>query len=218
MAIVKAPALSLEASGNLGGINYTRWRGRAVARSSWIPTIPNTGLQVAIQQFLSIAVTDWRTVITADQRQAWNEYAKTQTTIDRLGNVRIPTGYNLYVGRSIQRQRQGLGGLFDPPTDNQQEMGSEIRFAIAGAGNRIDWFIALYFDQVNPSTIEGWAAGPFTSQARTPQSEEWRFVEYRSPPQRCRLTVTPGDWWWFRVRVPTADGRHSSWLQGQFSI
>lgn len=218
MAIVKAPALSLEASGNLGGINYTRWRGRAVARASWSPTIPNTGLQVAIQAHLGNAVVDWRTVITEAQRQAWKAYATTQTTIDRLGNVRTPTGYNLYVGRSIQRRRQGLGILFDPPTESIIAAGEEIRFAIGGGGTRIDWFIGFYFGSVTADKIEGWAAGPFATQARNPTSEEWRFVEYRIPPQRCRLTVTPGDWWWFRVRVPTTDGRASSWLQGQMTI
>ena len=186
-----------------------------MARAAWIPTIPNTPLQVVIQSHLSTAVINWRTVLTEENRQAWNEYALTQRTIDRLGETRIPNGYNLYIGRQIQSLRISGPLLPMPPDDNELNAGDEITIVVDTGGIRITWRITGWFAGVAGPKIEGWAAGPYSSQARNPTSDEWRFVEYRVPPQRCRLIVSLGEWWWLRIRAPLLNGRVSSWLQGQ---
>lgn len=215
MAIVKAPALSLEASGNLGGINYTRWRGRAVARSSWTPTIPNTTKQIAIQALLTFATVNWSTVFTEEQREGWGEYAKTQTVIDRLGDVHCPSGYNLYVSRQIQAARVGGGVLFEPPMDLEFRIPTRIGTESVLGGTRLQWRGRDRIGGADPMIQEGWAAGPFTTEARHPTSDEWRFVEYRETPLRLRLTVVVAEWYWLRVRAATTDGRVSNWFQGQ---
>jgi hypothetical protein len=214
MAIVKAPALSLEASGNLGGINYTRWRGRAVARSAWIPTIPNTPLQQGIQSLFQTAVVNWIGVITQTQRELWNEYAKTQTTVDRLGQVRKPSGYNLYVGRQVQAFRAGMGILFEPPVDIIEGTVRRIIAQGAGPGN-VRWRITGFVSSWRPDWRDYWIAGPYDSEARQAISSEWRFHQIW-PGTTFALKIGVSDkWYWVRGRYLQDDGRTGHWIQGQ---
>jgi hypothetical protein len=214
MAIVKAPALSLEASGNLGGINYTRWKGRAVARSSWTPTIPNTILQQGIQNALSQAVINWTVVLTQIQRDQWNEYAKMQTTIDRLGDVRTPLGYNLYIGRSIQAFRLGIGILLEPPTVSIDSAAARLSISLEIPVTEIRWVLENWVTTARPDRGEYWLAGPYDSEARHATSEEWRFIQYAVPPLEAEFVAVDGKWYWCRGRTAELDGRTGNWLQG----
>lgn len=77
MAKVKAPLLSLGASGKLAGTLVAfEWKGLKVMREYVIPTNPKTADQVAHRGIFTDAVAAWRNYITsAVERAAWNRSA-----------------------------------------------------------------------------------------------------------------------------------------------
>lgn len=215
MAIVKAPALSLDASGNLGGINYTRWRGRAIARSSWSPTIPNTTLQVVIQGYLSTAVTNWGTILTQANRDAWNEYAARQVVVDRLGIERAPSGYNLYISRQIQSLRASGPVLFEPPGILPQVMPTDFVMQQRANPGQIRMRFTGYQTTERADRVEYGVSMPYDTEARNPTSEEWRFVGFVTGTGFKNFNGVAGKWYWGRGRMYWLDGRVTNWWTGQ---
>lgn len=77
MAKLKAPLLSLGASGKIAGtLVFFVWKGLKVAREYVIPANPKTAAQVTQRGYFADAVLSWRTYFTdTDMRQAWNRAA-----------------------------------------------------------------------------------------------------------------------------------------------
>jgi len=77
MAIVKAPLLSLGASGKIAGtLVATTWKGLKVMREYVKPANPKTVAQVAQRGLFTDAVAAWRNFITDSEiRTAWNKLA-----------------------------------------------------------------------------------------------------------------------------------------------
>lgn len=77
MAKVKAPLLSLGASGKIAGtLVATTWKGIKVMREYVKPANPNTAAQVTQRGIFTDAVAAWRNYITnAAQRTAWDKKA-----------------------------------------------------------------------------------------------------------------------------------------------
>ena len=77
MAIVKAPLLSLGASGQLGKtLVGTTWKGIKVMREYVKPANPQTAAQVTQRDLFTASVSAWRNYLTdADIRAAWNRSA-----------------------------------------------------------------------------------------------------------------------------------------------
>ena len=132
MAIVKGPCHSELASGNMGSVCYSRWRGRAVARDVWSGTVPNTSGQVEVQGYLAEAVLKWRTVLTLEQADAWRSYAEEHPVVDRLGDIRASTGFNRFRTSSLmmssQSSRPWIMAVGSSPL---QRNGSERRTGVA---------------------------------------------------------------------------------------
>lgn len=202
MAIVKCPALSLEASGNLGAICYSRWRDRQIARGAWTGVVPNTSAQVAIQGHMSAAATAWGTYLTSAQRTAWEIYAKNVIWADRLGDKHSPSGYNCFISYSIQRQRWGLAILFDPPSTHRSEFPSSYSVWSDVPGNL---HADLAYPVLNPGCdgVEYWVAGPYDSPGRRAIEPEYRFELVRLVPQAsgAQWVQTPyNKWYWVKAR------------------
>lgn len=75
MAVVINPALSTAASGNLGPINYTRWRGMAVARAATTWTFTPSTKQTVYETMLRTVTRAWGGVLSASERQMWDAVA-----------------------------------------------------------------------------------------------------------------------------------------------
>lgn len=98
MAIVKAPLLSLGASGALGKtLVGTTWKGIKVLREYVVPANPQTAGQVTQRGYMTTAVSFWRTVLTsAVHRAAWDRAA--------LHDPRTLSGFNAFASGAVKMQ------------------------------------------------------------------------------------------------------------------
>ena len=76
MVKVNAPAMSLDASGSLGGaMVFSKWKGRNYVRSLVKPANPKSALQVAMRSMWKFTSQDWKNISSNDQAD-WNDLAE----------------------------------------------------------------------------------------------------------------------------------------------
>lgn len=215
MAIVKGPALSLRASGNLGAICYSTWRGLAIARDVWTGTVPNTAKQVAQQVYLTAVAQAWGGSLTEGERETWNERALTETWTDRMGDPYIPSGYQLFLKWNIRRKVMGLAILITAP-GSQEWVWIDLFAVQALVGQiamRLRDFGAVGTELTSYGT-EYYKAGPYDSGGRRPIDGEWRFLIRKVPPALVfDNAVVPGKWYWYRGRQVSEFGGVGNWWQ-----
>ncbi len=123
MVLVQAPALSLEASGQLGGaLVFSKWKGRAYVRTLVKPANPRSGGQVGVRSMFAFLAKDWRNLIAGDQ-SSW------ETRADQ----KIVSPFNAYMGFNQFRMRNFLAPTtLDPPATADTPAVVGITTAIAG--------------------------------------------------------------------------------------
>jgi len=99
MVKVLAPAMSMEASGQLGkALVFSKWKGRAYVRSLVKPTNPRTITQVGMRTMMAWLTQHWKDI--TEPNQATWEAVAAQTVI---------SPFNAYVSYNQKRWRQFLG-------------------------------------------------------------------------------------------------------------
>jgi hypothetical protein len=102
MARTTGPAMSLAASGSLGGaLVFSNWKGRPYVRSLVTPSNPRSILQVGIRAMMQFLSQHWD-IVSAPNRATWQEPADAK-------NV---STFNAYVSYNMARWRDGF-----PPTN-----------------------------------------------------------------------------------------------------
>lgn len=123
MVKVNAPALSLAASGSLGGaMVFSSWKGRAYVRSLVIPSNPKSGGQVGVRQLFKFLSQQWAG-LGAGPQATWEDRA----------DQKIVSPFNAFMGFNLARWRDFLAPSdTDPPaiTDTQPTLG--VTTAVAG--------------------------------------------------------------------------------------
>lgn len=98
MVRVQAPALSLDASGSLGGaMVYSKWKGRPYVRALVTPANPKSGGQVGMRSMLKWLSQQWAS-LTAGEQATWLTRA----------NQSVVSPFNSYVGYNQFRWRDFL--------------------------------------------------------------------------------------------------------------
>jgi hypothetical protein len=99
MVKVAAPLMSMEASGSLGGaLVFSKWKGRAYARSLVKPSNPQTPMQVGIRSMLAFLAQSWKPLKDVIEG-SWKELSK-------AANV---SPFNAYVAYNMKSWREGMG-------------------------------------------------------------------------------------------------------------
>ena len=96
MAKVKAPFLSLGASGKLADtLVASTWKGLKTMREYVIPTNPQTADQTTQRNLFTAMVSAWRNYFTSTvERSAWNRSA--------LHGPKAMSGFNAFMGAAVQ--------------------------------------------------------------------------------------------------------------------
>jgi len=177
MAIVKFPALSVDASGNVGNINYTRHRGRSIARAASVPTGTPTQKQIDQRALLTAVSGQWGGVLDADDREAWEEVAKQEIIIDRLGQEYIPSAYQYFMKLNLQAVVFGNTISVRPPAKPEIPYVGSLEIKARGTylANGIE-FCSSPYTMVDADGFEIFRAGPFVSGGRKPIKPEYRFL------------------------------------------
>lgn len=151
MVKVNAPALSLDASGKLGGaIVFSKWKGRNYVRQLVVPANPKSAMQVSMRAMLKFLAQNW-TNTTSGQKATWEDYAAQL----------IASEFNAFVSRNQQRWRNFLmPSCMDPAT----EAGSDATigsWAATGGVRQItlSWAVTTASD--------GWGIAIFRSTSGT---------------------------------------------------
>lgn len=102
MARTTGPAMSLSASGSLGGaLVFSNWKGRPYVRTLVTPSNPRSALQVGIRAMMQFLSQHWDS-LTVGNKATWSDPAE---------NKNVST-FNAFIGYNMARWRDGFG-----PTD-----------------------------------------------------------------------------------------------------
>jgi hypothetical protein len=120
MAKLKFGMVVTEASGKLGGHVFARNRGGAYARTKVTPVNPQTLAQQDARIRLAAFSQQWRG-LTQEQRDAWNASVTDFGRTDIFGDLRNPTGKNLYTLLNINLLNAGQSPIDQPPLPSAVE-------------------------------------------------------------------------------------------------
>lgn len=216
MAKVKGPALSLEASGNLGAICYSRWRGLRIARDVWTGTYPGTSAQIEVNNRMTTVSQAWGNTLTEAQREAWREAARSQVWKSELGDTWRPSGYNYFCRQNLNRLMMGLGIMTIPPAAVPDIYCDEFELKWEATTMVVMMQLKGFVTGAYPDQVQYFKAGPYDSQGRRPIEGEWRYYDKQLPGSWLYdYDVVIYKWYWYRARWFTNEGFVGNWFPEQ---
>jgi hypothetical protein len=151
MVKVNAPALSLDASGKLGGaLVFSKWKGRNYVRQLVTPANPQSGGQVGVRSMFRFLTQNWAG-LTAGNQATWE---------DRADNM-IVSPFNAYLSYNQFRWRNFDGITKEDPALDAGTIGTLLNQA-ATAGVRsitIDIDVTVLNDNWGIAIFRGLAPG-----------------------------------------------------------
>ena len=112
---LKFGAIVTDGRGKIGGHVASKNRAGAYLRTKVTPTNPNTVAQVQARNILASLSQLWQT-LTEDQRSGWNNAVKEWGTTDIFGDIKNPSGINLFVKLNANLMSVGFPQLWDAPS------------------------------------------------------------------------------------------------------
>jgi hypothetical protein len=143
MAKVKFGAMMTDASGKLGGQVFAKNRGGAYIRTKTTPLNPQTTAQMSIRGIFASISSAW-SQLTEANRQTWNNFVSDYARTDVFGDLRNPSGKNLFqrLNQNLSISGQTLIDVCTTPsevpfanlTGSNVEVAGEL-FEVSGAGD-----------------------------------------------------------------------------------
>lgn len=110
----KFGAIIVAGSGKIGGHVASRNRAGAYIRTKVTPVNPQTSAQLAVRNRLGTRSQAWRG-LTDPQRAAWNGAVASFARTDIFGDLKNPTGFNLYQQLNNNLAAVGVAPIAAPP-------------------------------------------------------------------------------------------------------
>ena len=110
---IKFGAILTDGRGKIGGHVASKNRGGAYMRTKVTPSNPNTISQATARGILSSLSQAWRG-LADEQRLSWNNAVSDWSKTDIFGDIKNPTGLNLYVKLNANLSNVGLALLNTP--------------------------------------------------------------------------------------------------------
>jgi len=223
VGIVKAPCYSMEVSGNVGDICFSRMPSGAVVRSAWTGTQTSTGGQLTQRAYLTAASQAWSGTLTKDQREKWRKAAMSQVRMNRLQIKYVPNGYQYYMQLAIQGLVSGGNVVKEPPI-----LAGEVQVTNISVSVRVGYLqVYFYYNglsgwerPIGSDAWQLWQAGGYDGEGRHPIEGEWRMIQsYVTSEQAKDYTVVSNKWYWYRCRWVLNDGRVGNYwmIQKQYT-
>jgi hypothetical protein len=95
MAKIKFGMFMVDARGKSNGHVFSKNRGGAYVRTKVTPSNPRTSAQMSIRGIFAAISSAW-SGLTADARASWNGFVSSYATTDIFGDIRNPSGKNLF--------------------------------------------------------------------------------------------------------------------------
>jgi hypothetical protein len=97
MAIARGIYGGGQIKGSISGTTYQQSPFGTVLRNRTVPVNPNSPKQVSIRASLGALSYLWTTLLSAAQRQGWEDYAAATPIVDRFGSTIIVRGRQMYM-------------------------------------------------------------------------------------------------------------------------
>lgn len=125
MAKIKFGMMMTDARGKLGGQVFSKNRAGSYIRTKVTPVNPQTAAQMASRQLLGSLSAGWN-ALSASAIAAWNEAVDNWKSTDIFGDIKVPTGKNLYT--ALNKNSLGAGGsvIALPPEKMELDIISEV--------------------------------------------------------------------------------------------
>lgn len=114
MAKVQFGIAVTDIRGAVGSVVYSKNKAGAYSRERNLTVQPSTPSQIAQQGLLTTISQAWQS-LTEDQRFEWNNAVSAWQRTDVFGNVRYPSGFNLYMALNCNLVQVGLTVVSTPP-------------------------------------------------------------------------------------------------------
>jgi len=111
---IKFGALVVAGSGKIGGHVASKNRAGAYIRTKVTPSNPRTSAQSASRAILGTLSVGW-SLLTESQRLGWSNAVSQFATTDIFGDIKNPSGINLYVKLNANLLNSGQGVISDAP-------------------------------------------------------------------------------------------------------
>lgn len=111
---LKFGAIVTDGRGKIGGHVASKNRSGAYLRTKVTPSNPNTVAQMQARSILASLSQGW-SQLTDSQRKGWNEAVKEWGTTDIFGDIKKPSGINLFVKLNSNLISVGFPQLLDVP-------------------------------------------------------------------------------------------------------
>ena len=115
---LKFGAIVTDGRGKIGGHVASKNRAGAYLRTKVTPTNPNTVAQMQARSVLSSLSQQWST-LSESQRLGWNEAVKEWGTTDIFGDIKKPSGINLFVKLNSNLISVGMPQVLDVPAKTE---------------------------------------------------------------------------------------------------
>ena len=221
MALIKFGLGVTGMSGSVGGVTAARNRSGSYFRARTKPINPNSARQQVIRAAMATLTTRWAQTLTAAQRTAWNLYAASVTSLNKLGETINLSGFNQFIRSNMPRQQCSLTIIDAGPTTFElpeqdptlsvtgSEATQELSFAF---DDTMDWLdednASLILYQGSPQNAQrNFFAGPW----RLLDSVEGDSNTAPTTPQAIAapFAITELQRDWAYGRISRADGRLS---------
>lgn len=114
MAKLKFTAVVADMRGKLNGSVFSKNRGGAFVRTKVTPSNPQSSYQAAVRSILGGLAQGWRS-LTQAQRDGWNSAVSNFTGTDIFGDIKTPSGINLYTKLNANLAEAGQAYISTPP-------------------------------------------------------------------------------------------------------
>lgn len=114
MAKIKFGMMMTDARGKLGGQVFSKNRAGAYIRTKVTPSNPQTQAQAQVRSNLATLSTGWND-LTAEQIAQWNSSVEAWASTDVFGDIKKPTGKNLFVKLNINLLNTAQPTIDTPP-------------------------------------------------------------------------------------------------------
>lgn len=156
--------------GKINGHVASKNRSGAYARTKVTPVNPQTSFQLAARALLTAFSQAWR-ALTQAQRDAWNSAVGSFAKTDVFGDLRNPTGKNLYTALNTNLSNAGQATISDPPVPAGAGQVTAGALVMTNGGAKT----IAHTDDTSGHTILVWAT-PGVSPGKSFVKNDYRFL------------------------------------------
>jgi hypothetical protein len=171
---VKFGSIIVAGSGKIGGHVVAKNRGGAYLRTKTTPTNPNTSYQAAARANLSAFATAWKLLSEAN-RLSWANAVTQWKSTDIFGDIKNPSGINLYTKVNLNLASIGVAALNTAPSKLEIPFSPLLSAVIDISDNET----VLSFDNsdIDGKAVQVWGT-PAVSQGVSFVKNQYRAFAY----------------------------------------